>query len=220
MIFRSRTFLFVAALSVLLIAACQTKKEKEYQAVISTEFGDITVKLFNSTPLHRDNFIKLVKNGFYDGTLFHRVIQHFVIQGGDPDSKAAQPNVMYGTGGTGYMIDAEIGAPHIRGALAAARTDNPEKKSSGCQFYIVTGIRQTETELRQYEAVKKIHYNDVQRNLYINEGGVPRLDMEYTVFGQVVSGMDVVDKISNLETGQGDRPVKDIKMTVKMTDDK
>ena len=220
MIFRSRTFLFVAALSVLLIAACQPKKEKEYQAVISTEFGDITVKLFNSTPKHRDNFIKLANQGFYDGTLFHRVIQHFVIQGGDPDSKAAVPNVLYGTGGTGYMIDAEIGAPHIRGALAAARTDNPQKQSSGSQFYIVTGVRQTETDLQQYEAVKKIRYNDVQRQLYMNEGGVPRLDMEYTVFGQVVSGMDVVDKISNMETGEGDRPIKDVKMTIKMVEDK
>jgi cyclophilin family peptidyl-prolyl cis-trans isomerase len=216
---RSRAFLFVAALSVLLFAACQPKKEKEYQAVISTEYGDITVKLFNSTPLHRDNFIKLAKSGFYDGTLFHRVIQHFVIQGGDPDSRAAVPNVAYGTGGTGYMIDAEIGAPHFRGALAAARTDNPEKKSSGCQFYIVTGTRQTETDLRQYEAVKKIRYNDVQRQRYINEGGVPRLDMEYTVFGEVTSGMDVVDKINNLET-QNDRPVHDVKMTIKMVEDK
>lgn len=216
---RSRTFLFVAALSVLLIAACQPKKEKEYQAVISTEFGDITVKLFNSTPKHRDNFIKLAKSGFYDGTLFHRVIQHFVVQGGDPDSRAAEPNVKYGSGGTGYMVDAEIGAPHFRGALAAARTDNPEKASSGCQFYIVTGIRQTETDLRSYESVKRIHYNDVQRQKYINEGGVPRLDMEYTVFGQVTSGMDIVEKISNMETNE-DRPTTDVKMTIKIVEDK
>lgn len=211
------TFLSMAALLILLLAGCQTtKKEKDLKAVISTEYGDITIRLFNSTPKHRDNFAKLAREGFYDGTLFHRVIQHFVIQGGDPDSKNAQPGVPLGSGGTGYMIDAEIGAPHFRGAVAAARTDNPGKKSSGCQFYIVTGVRQTEQDLQQYEAVKRIHYNDVQRERYIKEGGVPRLDMEYTVFGEVISGMDVVEKISNTNTGEMDRPLADIKMTVKM----
>jgi len=211
------TFLSMAALLIILLAGCQTtKKEKDLEAVISTEYGDITIRLFNSTPKHRDNFAKLAREGFYDGTLFHRVIQHFVIQGGDPDSKNAPPGVALGTGGTGYMIDAEIGAPHFRGAVAAARTDNPGKQSSGCQFYIVTGVRQTEQDLIQYEQVKRIHYNDAQRERYIKEGGVPRLDMDYTVFGEVISGMDVVEKISNTNTGEYDRPLADIKMTVKM----
>lgn len=218
MISRSIKYLSLAVLLVALIAGCQPKKEKEYQAVISTDFGDITIKLFNSTPKHRDNFIKLVNNGFYNGTLFHRVIQHFMIQGGDPDSKNASEGTPLGMGGTGYMVDAEIGAPHIRGALAAARTDNPGKKSSGCQFYIVTGVRQTEEDLQSYEGVKKIKYNDVQREIYIKEGGVPRLDMEYTVFGQVVSGMEVVDKINNLNTNEQDRPVGDVRMTIKMVE--
>ena len=215
---RSFTILTVAALLVVLMAGCQPKKEKEYHAVISTEFGDITVKLFNSTPKHRDNFIKLVNSKFYNGTLFHRVIQHFMIQGGDPDSKNAAEGVQLGSGGTGYMIDAEIGAPHFRGALAAARTNNPEKKSSGCQFYIVTGVRQTAEDLTSYEQGKHIKYNDVQRERYIKEGGVPRLDMEYTVFGEVISGMDVVDKIGNLSTNEQDRPLTDVPMTIKMVE--
>jgi len=220
MIFRSLKYLSLAALLVTLIAGCQpkTEKEKEYQAVISTDFGDITIKLLNSAPKHRDNFIKLVNEGFYNGTLFHRVIQHFMIQGGDPDSKNAAEGAMLGSGGTGYMIDAEIGAPHIRGALAAARTNNPEKKSSGCQFYIVTGVRQTDQDLDSYEQVKHIKYNPTQRDIYIKEGGVPRLDMEYTVFGQVISGMEVVDKISNLNTNEQDRPVADVRMTIKMVE--
>ena len=216
MILRFYTRFAVAALLVILMVGCKPKEEKIHQAVISTEYGDITIKLFNSTPKHRDNFIKLAKEGFYNGTLFHRVIEHFMIQGGDPDSKNAGPDVVLGVGGTGYMIDAEIGAPHIRGALAAARTNNPEKKSSGCQFYIVTGVRQTAQDLDQYEQVKRIKYNEVQRDLYIKEGGFPRLDMDYTVFGQVVSGMEVVDKISRMSTGQNDRPVTDVKMTIKM----
>ncbi len=215
---RSFTHFSVAALLVILMAGCKPKEETFHHAVISTEYGDITVKLLNTTPKHRDNFIKLVKSGFYDGTLFHRVIQHFMIQGGDPDSKNADPGVALGTGGTGYMVDAEIGAPHFRGALAAARTNNPEKKSSGCQFYIVTGVKQTEKDLEDYEQVKHIHYNDAQREIYIKEGGVPRLDMEYTVFGQVISGMEVVDKISDVNTGQNDRPLSDVKMTIKMID--
>lgn len=199
---------------VLIASGC---KDKEYQAVISTEYGDITVLLYNSTPKHRDNFVKLAKEGFYNDHLFHRVIENFMIQGGDPDSKAAAPGVVLGGGGPGYEIDAEIGSPHIRGALAAARKSNPEKKSSGSQFYIVTGNTVSEVELQQYEISKKIKYNDAQRKLYIEQGGVPSLDMEYTVFGEVLSGMEVVDKISRAEKDARDRPVKDVRMTIKMT---
>jgi peptidyl-prolyl cis-trans isomerase B (cyclophilin B) len=191
-------------------------KEKMHQALISTEYGDIKILLYNSTPKHRDNFIKLVKEGFYDDLLFHRVINQFMIQGGDPDSKTAGPGVQLGAGGPGYEIDAEIGAPHLRGALAAARTPNPQKKSSGSQFYIVTGKKQNDPELKYYEKQRGITYNEVQRKIYMEEGGYPSLDMEYTVFGEVLSGIEVVDKISQLEKDQGDRPVKDVRMKIKM----
>ncbi|MEO5907237.1 MAG: peptidylprolyl isomerase [Saprospiraceae bacterium] len=190
--------------------------EKMHKALITTEYGDITVLLYNSTPKHRDNFIKLVKEGFYDDLLFHRVINEFMIQGGDPDSKTATPGTPLGAGGPGYEIDAEIGAPHLRGALAAARTPNPQKKSSGSQFYIVTGRKQNDPELKYYEKQRGITYNEVQRKIYMEEGGYPSLDMEYTVFGEVLSGMEVVDKISQLEKDQGNRPVKDVRMKIKM----
>jgi cyclophilin family peptidyl-prolyl cis-trans isomerase len=199
-----------------LIAISTGCKEKEYQAVISTEYGDITIMLYNSTPKHRDNFIKLVNDGFYNDLLFHRVISNFMIQGGDPESKNAAAGTGLGSGGPGYEIDAEIGSPHIRGALAAARKSNPEKKSSGSQFYIVTGNKVSESELQQIELSKKIKYNDAQRQLYLEQGGYPSLDMEYTVFGEVVSGMEIVDKISSLEKDGRDRPYKDVRMTIKM----
>jgi cyclophilin family peptidyl-prolyl cis-trans isomerase len=200
---------------VLAIAGCKGK-EKEYQAIISTEYGDITIMLYNSTPKHRDNFIKLVNENYYDDLLFHRVIANFMIQGGDPASKNAEPGTTLGGGGPGYQIDPEIGAPHLRGALAAARTPNPQKLSSGSQFYIVTGVKVTEQELQQFEMAKKIKYNDAQRKIYLEEGGYPSLDMEYTVFGEVISGMDVVDKISQVEKDQRDRPVSDVRMKIKM----
>ena len=191
-------------------------KEKVHKALISTDFGDITVMLYNSTPKHRDNFIKLVNEGFYNDLLFHRVIPEFMIQGGDPDSKNAPPGKLLGEGGPPYEIDPEIGAPHIRGALAAARTPNAEKRSSGSQFYIVTGIVQNDDELKIYETRNHIKYNDEQRNLYKTEGGYPSLDMEYTVFGEVLDGMDVVEKISRVEKDNYNRPVKDIRMKIKM----
>jgi peptidyl-prolyl cis-trans isomerase B (cyclophilin B) len=200
---------------VLAIVGCKGK-EKEYQAVISTEYGDITIMLYNSTPKHRDNFIKLVNEHYYDDLLFHRVIANFMIQGGDPASKNAEPGMTLGGGGPGYQIDPEIGAPHLRGALAAARTPNPQKLSSGSQFYIVTGVKVTEQELQQFEMSKNIKYNDAQRKIYLEEGGYPSLDMEYTVFGEVISGMDVVDKISQVEKGLRDRPIKDVRMKIKM----
>ncbi len=187
--------------------------------MISTDYGDMTVVLYNSTPKHRDNFVKLVKEGFYDDLLFHRVINQFMIQGGDPASKNAESGVPLGTGGPPYQIDAEIGSPHIRGALAAARTPNPEKKSSGSQFYIVTGKPVSAQELDQVEKMKKIKYNDVQRKLYIEQGGYPSLDMEYTVFGEVISGMEVADKIAALDKDARDRPMQDVKMKIKLIND-
>lgn len=197
------------------LSGCSTK-EKETRAVISTSYGDITIVLYNSTPKHRDNFIKLAKEGYYDGTLFHRVISEFMIQGGDPDSKTAAPGTPLGMGGPGYEIDAEIGAPHLRGALAAARTPNAAKRSSGSQFYIVTGTKISEDDLKSMELSKKIKYNETQRQLYLEQGGYPALDMEYTVFGEVESGMDVVDKISNVEKDERNRPLQDVKMTIKL----
>ena len=211
-----RAILFAGFISLILVNTGCKQPEKEYQAVISTDYGDITILLYNSTPKHRDNFIKLVQNGFYDDLLFHRVIENFMIQGGDPASKAAPAEVQLGGGGPGYEIDAEIGAPHLRGALAAARKPSAEKRSSGSQFYIVTGTTVTERDLEQMEMAKKIKYNDVQRKLYLEQGGYPNLDMEYTVFGEVISGMDVADKISKLEKDARDRPVKDVRMKIKL----
>lgn len=198
----------------LLMAGCG--KEKEHQAVITTEYGEIKVLLYNSTPKHRDNFIKLVNEGFYEGLLFHRIIDLFMIQGGDPASLTTPSTGMLGNGGPGYEIDAEIGAPHLRGALAAARTPNHEKRSSGSQFYIVVGTKISESILSEFEMSKKITYNEEQKRRYLTEGGTPSLDMEYTVFGEVISGMDVVDKIAKLEKDQRDRPVKDVRMSIKM----
>lgn len=179
-------------------------------ARIETSMGDIKVKLYPETPLHTENFAKLAEEGFYDSTLFHRVIQNFMIQGGDPDSKGAAPGRMLGGGGPGYTIPAEIGAPHLSGTLAAARTNNPEKASSGSQFYIVTGTRQFDTSLDQIERIKGIKYNETQRRLYKEKGGRPDLDQEYTVFGEVIEGMDVVQAISQVDTGPGDRPAQDV----------
>lgn len=177
---------------------------------IKTSKGDITVLLFDETSKHKENFIKLANENYYAGTLFHRIISDFMIQGGDPNSKDAGPNAALGGGGPGYLIDAEIGQPHLRGALAAARTNNPQKASSGSQFYIVTGVPQSEATLNQYESMKGIKYNEAQRQAYMDQGGRPDLDMEYTVFGQVLTGMDVVDAIATAPKGRGDRPVEDI----------
>lgn len=203
-------------LVIILAISFSACKEKEHKALISTEYGDITVLLYNTTPKHRDNFIKLVKEGFYDDLLFHRVIDKFMIQGGDPESKNSPAGTRLGVAGPGYEIDAEIGAPHLYGTVAAARTVNQAKRSSGSQFFIVTGNLQNENELEFYQTSKKIKYNEDQLRIYKEKGGYPGLDMEYTVFGEVLSGMDVVEKISKLEKDAVDRPLKDVKMKIKM----
>ena len=205
-----------AILFLFLVFGLASCKEKEHKALISTEYGDITIRLFNSTPKHRDNFVKLVKEGYYDDLLFHRVMDQFMIQGGDPDSKNAPAGTRLGIGGPGYEIDAEVGAPHLYGAVSAARTVNEAKRSSGSQFFIVTGRPQNDAELKIYEDRKKIKYDEIQRNIYKTKGGYPSLDLEYSVFGEVISGMDVVEKIAKLETDANDRPVKDVKMKIKM----
>ncbi len=183
---------------------------------IETEFGTMTAELYNATPKHRDNFIKLAEEGYYDGLLFHRVISNFMIQGGDPASRDAKPGQALGMGGPSYQIPAEFvdSLSHVKGALAAARTNNPEKKSSGSQFYIVQGAPVTDETLTQIEKMKAFHYTPEQRAAYKANGGTPHLDRDYTVFGQVIKGLDVIDKIAAVEKGGSDRPKKDVKMKI------
>ena len=195
--------------------------EKFTRVKISTDFGDMVVKLYNKTPKHRDNFIKLVNEHFYDSLLFHRVIAGFMIQGGDPVSKHAQPGEMLGNGDVGYTIPAEFDSSlfHKRGALCAARTDNPEKASSGCQFYIVQGRKSNDGELDNLQMQRGIAYTPAQRMTYKMNGGTPFLDMNYTVFGEVESGMEIVDKIAAVQKGNADRPLADVRMKMEVVQD-
>ena len=234
---------------------------------ITTSLGNITVRLYDETPLHRDNFLKLAKEGFYNGTLFHRVIKDFMIQGGDPDSKGAPAGKALGMGGPDYTIEAEIkpGLIHKRGALAAARQGdevNPERRSSGSQFYIVWGQQYKEGQMGQLAKQMKMQalntvfnrlaterkaqimelrrnrdraglqelqdelealahaevesqqlgLSELQRQTYTTLGGTPHLDGQYTVFGEVVEGLDVVERIQHAATGRNDRPVEDVAM--------
>lgn len=237
---------------------------------ISTSLGDITAVLYDETPLHRDNFIKLVNEGYYNGTLFHRVIKDFMIQGGDPNSRGAAPGKQLGTGGPDYTIEAEIkpNLIHKRGALAAARQGdevNPERRSSGSQFYIVwgkaynegqigqlgkqlevqaqqqifnqlvmehrseimemrrnrdqAGLQELQDDLvAQMKAIVKeqgpFGLSDIQKEAYKTIGGTPHLDGQYTVFGEVIEGLEIVEQIQSCETGAADRPKTDISMTV------
>ncbi|MEE9438017.1 MAG: peptidylprolyl isomerase [Saprospiraceae bacterium] len=184
---------------------------------METTMGSVTIRLYDSTPKHRDNFIKLAETGFYDGLLFHRVIDGFMIQGGDPDSKNAKPNQRLGSGGPGYKIDEEISAEnvHVKGALAAARQGdgaNPKKKSSGSQFYIVHGREVSDDSIDDLESRKGIKYSPEARASLIKYGGTPFLDMEYTVFGIIEKGLDIVDAIAAVQTHPGDRPKEDVKI--------
>lgn len=209
---------FFAAIILMSLASCQPKDPYTY-ALISTEFGDMKVKLYNSTPQHRDNFIKLAEDGFYDGLLFHRIVEGFMMQGGDPNSRDAAPGARLGTGGPGYEIPAEIGALHIKGALSAARTQNPEKKSSGSQFYVVQGRSVSAADLDRFSGRHGRPYSDAQKQLYEELGGTPALDYDYTVFGEVVEGLDIIDVIGSvpaLPDSQGGRPLTDVSMTVKI----
>ncbi len=186
--------------------------------MISTEYGDMIFELFKQTPLHRSNFIKLVSEGYYDSLLFHRVIRNFMIQGGDPLSKHAGPDENLGMGDVGYTIPAEFSDTifHRKGALCAARTDNPEKASSGCQFYIVQGQVFTPEQMTMLELQRGLRLNEAQRKVYGSEGGTPWLDNNYTVFGQLTEGMNVIDSIAALETKPGDRPVRDVRMKISL----
>ncbi len=188
---------------------------------ITTPFGKMLVQLSDKTPKHRDNFIKLVEQGFYEDLIFHRVIDGFMLQGGDPNSRGAAPGTQLGSGGPGYTIDAEFTPElaHVKGALSAARLGdqmNPSKASSGSQFYIVSGREVKESELQRTESMKNLRYDPDTRAAYMERGGVPFLDAEYTVFGQVIEGLDVIDKISAAKTAPGDRPVEDVTMKMRI----
>lgn len=269
-IMKKLVVLFVFTCFLVNISSGLSSKKREAKFQIVTEFGTIKIKLYNETPLHRDNFIKLTKEGFYTDLLFHRVINRFMIQGGDPDSKNAEAEKLLGNGDLGYTIPAEINSKffHRRGVLAAAREGdqvNPEKKSSACQFYLMQGkvfrngeldslqtklqdsrkmnliqtkIKAIEAELNQLgsegkqseitaqinalrEAVENeikqlppIRFSDEQRQAYTTVGGYPSLDNNYTIFGEVMEGMEVIDQIAQQLTDKNNRPLKDIKFSI------
>lgn len=185
---------------------------------ITTSLGEMVVRLYDKTPLHRDNFIKLVNNHFYDSLIFHRIIAGFMIQGGDPESKHAVPDIMLGKGDVGYTIPSEFDSTlyHKKGALAAARTNNPEKASSGCQFYIVQGRKISEEELDMITLQTGVYFSPARRMTYKMLGGTPNLDMNYTVFGEVESGIEVVDQIAQVQKNGFDRPLKDVLMKMEV----
>jgi len=205
----------------------KVNESKEQFVIISTSYGEMKLKLHNETPAHRDNFIKLVQENFYNGTLFHRVIKDFMIQGGDPDSKGAVSGQNLGSGGPGYTIPAEIdhGFIHKKGALSAARKGdnvNPERASSGSQFYVVQGkvmdanvVLQMETRRNtQYPESEHWFYTDDQVYTYTTLGGTPHLDGSYTVFGELVEGLEVLDAIAVVPIDRQNRPLTDISMEV------
>ena len=198
------------------------KKDRKRDVLMQTTMGDMVIRLSDSTPLHRDNFLKLVKFGYYDSVLFHRVIKNFMIQGGDPNSKRAEAGKPLGDGSPGYTVPAEFRKTlfHKKGALAAARMGdniNPAKESSGSQFYIAQGKVFTDAGLDSVETFRlngrKIPAE--QREVYKTIGGTPHLDQGYTVYGEVVKGLDVLDKIAAVQTSRGqdrDRPLQDVRI--------
>lgn len=207
------------SLLLLILGLWSCTSQTNRMVVIETSLGNIEIELYDTTPTHRDNFIKLAEEGFYDGLLFHRVIPGFMAQGGDPDSKNSPPGNPLGQGGPGYKLDAEIGALHYKGALAAARMNdavNPEKQSNGSQFYIVQGQPVVERLLQQIEQRNGITYTEEQKQKYLEVGGAPFLDNEYTVFGQVTQGLEVVDLLVALPRDGRDRPLENLEMKVKV----
>ncbi|NSL89086.1 peptidylprolyl isomerase [Chitinophaga sp. Mgbs1] len=202
-------------LTIAVVAAAKNRKIK-----VITPYGVMVIRLYDQTPLHRDNFVKLSRRHFFDSTLFHRVIKQFMIQGGDPDSRRAKPGDTLGNGEVGYTIPAEfrLDLYHRKGALGAARDDNPTKASSGCQFYIVQGKVFTDEQLDVVEQTRlggrKIPVD--QREVYKTVGGSPHLDQRYTVFGQVIKGLEVIDKIAAMKTDSHDRPLQDVPMKIRV----
>lgn len=227
---QSKVFGFLIATTslVLLLFVQWYDAEKKEMVVISTDYGDMTVMLYDDTPIHKANFLKLAKEGFYDELLFHRVIRGFMVQGGDPNSKDAKKNARLGNGGPGYTLPAEINTYriHKRGALAAARQGdqvNPNRESSGSQFYIVQGKTLTPSELEGIESRRNMQspddafeYSEDQIEVYGEKGGTPHLDGAYTVFGEVVEGLDIIDSIAAQPVNPQSRPITDIKMSMKI----
>ncbi|NVN93696.1 MAG: peptidylprolyl isomerase [Bacteroidetes bacterium] len=220
-----KIFLSIVITSFVILTLCHViQAQKPIQTsnkivLIVTQYGDIKIKLYNETPLHRDNFIKLVKEKYLDSTLFHRVINQFMIQGGDPDSKHATAGSLLGNGGPTYTIPAEFVNTlfHKKGALAAAREGdqvNPTKASSGSQFYIVQGKVFTAEELNMFAQRMGKTFSPEQIKAYTTIGGTPHLDNNYTVFGEVIDGLNVIDKIAAVTTDKNNRPLNDIPMTV------
>lgn len=194
----------------------QKKKTRDYLVTIATRFGDLKLVLFDQTPQHKQNFLNLTKKKFYNDLLFHRVIEDFMIQGGDPNSKGAPDQVQLGNGDVGYRVPAEIRSElfHRKGALAAARDNNPEKASSGCQFYVVQGKIYNETDLERQMARSGRTFTDAQKQVYKTVGGSPHLDGGYTVFGQAIAGLAIVDSIAKQPRNAYDRPLRDVTMRV------
>jgi cyclophilin family peptidyl-prolyl cis-trans isomerase len=191
------------------------------RVMLTTDYGTMVLRLYNKTPLHRDNFVKLVKEHFFDSLLFHRVDKGFMIQGGDPDSKHAKKGQQLGQGSLNYTIPAEFDTAlfHKKGALAAAReadADNPNKRSSSTQFYIVDGKTFTDAEMDKMEDKLNIKIPENHRKIYRTIGGAPFLDMNYTVFGEVISGFDIIDKIASAPKDDNDRPLENIQMKIIM----
>lgn len=270
-VLKQRIFIFLAV--IIFVLSCENQAGKTEQFIIQTKYGEIVIELYDNTPKHKSNFMVLANKGYYDGLLFHRVIDDFIIQGGDPDSRNARPDQRLGTGGSDYTLKAEIRPENIhkRGALAAARKGddmNPDKRSSGSQFYIVTGKVYTNAELDALEervnterrmalmdlyideqtglrnqldeyaandnqaaidavlsdialqikqdsiGFKEFYISEARRKIYTTTGGAPVLDDEYTVFGEVTEGMDVVEKIAALPTDEYYRPLYDVKMKI------
>ncbi len=213
-------FLLIALLLIPLMTTA--KNPKFYVVTIKTTAGEIVVRLYNETPLHRDNFVKLCKTKNYDNVLFHRVIKEFMVQSGDPESRIHEDGKVYGEGDLGYTLPAEIVQElfHKKGVLAAAREGdnvNPERKSSSSQFYIVVGKKFTDVDLDKVEArinksnkTDNFKFSPEKREIYKTIGGTPHLDMQYTAFGEVVTGQEVADNISIVETNKQDRPIEDI----------
>lgn len=217
-----RLLLGLMALMVLALPA-DAKKPQKPRVEFQTTMGTFVVTLFNETPLHRDNFLKLVREGYYDGLLFHRVIRDFMVQTGDPDSREAPAGKRLGEGGPGYTLPAEIDPflYHWRGAVAAAREPdnvNPERRSSGSQFYIVWGKVQTPEDLSAVNEVIKENTNGATEitperyQVYRSQGGTPHLDGQYTVFGEVTSGLKVIKKMQAVKTDRNDRPLEDVRI--------
>lgn len=219
-----RITLYLTAAAIALVTACKSAPQ-EPVVRIETTMGNVKVKLYNETPIHRDNFLKLVDEHFYDGILFHRVINEFMDQFGDPDSKTAAPGAPLGEADAGYTLPAEIipRGYHKKGAMNAARMGNdvnPERESSGSQFCLFMGHVFRPSELdslverinNSYRKDNPLVLTDEQRELYTTIGGSPHLDGEYTVFGEVIEGQDVVDAIAGVPTDSLDRPIDDVKI--------